>query len=271
VSKKLRSRYGLTKAPFTKEVPTDELYLHPQAEQAVDLLRATIEGRSSAAVTGESGTGKTFVFRALEAQLPTGACRVTYIHNSTVNLRDFYRQLGQALGIEPKATPSALFHKITSQIEDVAQQKTRPVLVIDEAHLLPVEVLGHLHILLNYHRDSKPLLSLLLLGLPALRDRLARNTLSSLGARLPVRIHLAPLAAPQVGEYLRHRMRSAGCSEDVFAEDAVLLIAEATGGVLRKIDVLASAALDVACDGRSKLVDAAVVGEAVKRCHEAIG
>lgn len=166
MSKKLRSRYGLTKAPFTKEVPTDELYLHPQAEQAVELLRATIEGRSSAAVTGESGTGNTFTFRALGAQLPTGAFRITYIHNSTVNLRDFYRQLGQALGIEPKATPSALFHKITSQIEDIAQQKTRPVLVIDEAHLLLVEVLGHLHILMNYHRDSKSLLSLLLLGSP---------------------------------------------------------------------------------------------------------
>lgn len=270
MSKKLRSRYGLTKAPFTKDVPTDELYVHPQIEQAVDLLKATVEGRSSAAVTGESGTGKTFVFRALEAHLPTGSCRLTYIHNSTVNLRDFYRQLGQALGLEPKATPSALFHKITTQIEDIAQQKTRPVLVIDEAHLLPLDVLGHLHILLNYHRDSKPLLSLLLLGLPALRDRLSRNTLSSLGARLPVRIHLAPLAAAQVNEYLRHRLRAAGCAEDVFAEDAVLLAAEATGGVMRKLDVLASTALDVACDGRSKLVDASVMAEAIKRCAEAI-
>lgn len=269
-ARKLSSRYGLTKAPFTKEVPTDELYEHAGLEKAILLIKAALTGRSSCVVTGEAGTGKTFGWRAVEANLPSGTSRVTYIHNSTVNLRDFYRQLGTSLGLEAKATPSALFRTITSHVEEIAAQKIRPVVVIDEAHLLPLPVLGHLHILLNYQRDSRSLLSLVLLGLPALRDRLRRNTLSSLGARLPMRIHLEPLANEQVGEYLRHRMRMAGCGQEVFAEDAVLLVAEATGGVMRKIDVLAARTLDVACEGKSKLVDASVVGEAVELCAEAL-
>lgn len=270
MSRRVRTRYGLTKDPFTKDVPVEELFVHPGAEQALTRLKAAIQGRASAVLTGEPGTGKTFVLRALEAKLPSGRVRVTYVHNSTVNLRDFYRQLSAMLGLEPKATPSALFREIRNQIEEIAAQSVHPVLVIDEAHLAQVEVLAHLHILLNFQRDSKPLLSLVLIGLPLLRERLARNSLGSLAARLPIRVQLEPMGPDKVGEYLRHRMRTAGCGEEVFAEDAVLMISEATSGVMRKIDVLAATALELACDSKSKLVDASVVNGAVKDCAEAL-
>lgn len=269
--RKVANRYGLTKEPFTKEVPVEELFEHEGHSAAVTRLKAALEGHSSAVLTGESGTGKTFVVRALEAKLPAGRYRVHYIHNATVNLRDFYRQLSAALGLEPRATPAALFRSVSAHVEELAtEQKLRPVLVLDEAHLVPLPVLGHLHILMNFHRDSQPLLSIVLLGLPELRDRLTRNVLASLAARLPVRVVLGPLSAGGVADYLRHRMRTAGSSQEVFSEDAGLLIAEATGGVLRKIDVLAASALEVACEGKGTLVDASVVEEAVKRCAEAI-
>jgi type II secretory pathway predicted ATPase ExeA len=225
---RILSRYGLTKEPFTKDVPIEELYEHPGAESALQRVIAALEGRTSAVLTGDSGTGKTFVVRALEAKLPQGRFRLTYLHNATVNHRDFYRQLATALGLEPKATAEAVFRMVSQQIEEVAGQKTHPVLVLDEAHLLPMPVLTHLHILLNFHRDSKPLLSVVLVGLTELRDRLVRNTLASLTARLPVRAHLGLLDAEHTGHYLRHRLRAAGCAQEVFSEDGVLLTAEAT-------------------------------------------
>ncbi|MFQ5961418.1 MAG: ExeA family protein [Candidatus Methylomirabilales bacterium] len=266
-----QSRYGLAKEPFTKQVPVEELFDHTAAQAARGRLKAAIEGHASAVLSGESGTGKTFVFRALEAQLPQGHYRVTYIHNAHVNLRDFYRQLSAALGLEPRATPAALFRMVSHHIEELATtQRLRPLLVLDEAHLLPISVLSHLHILLNFHRDSSPLLSLLLLGLPELRERLTRNILNSLAARLPVRVVLNPLGKDRVCAYLQHRMRKAGASQEVFSEDAALMIAEATGGIMRKIDVLASTALEVAAQGKSSLVDAAVVQEAVNLCAEAL-
>lgn len=271
MTRKILARYGLTKDPFTKDVPTEELFEHPSAESALGRLSAALEGRTSAVLTGDAGTGKTFVLRALEAKLPAGRYRVTYIHNATVNLRDFYRQLAMAVGLEPRATAEAVFRMVSTQIEETAStQKVHPVIVLDEAHLLPVAVLGHLHILLNFQRDSRPLLSIVLLGLPELRDRLTRNVLVSLAARLPVRVHLGALDAEQTGNYLRHRLRTAGCSQEVFAPDGILLVAEAAGGVMRKIGVLASIALEVASETKSKLVDAATVEEAVKRCSEAL-
>ncbi len=85
-----------------------------------------------------------------------------------------------------------------------------------------------------------------------------------------MRIHLPALTASQVGEYLRHRMKMAGSNQDVFGEDAVLLIAEATGGILRKINILATACLEVASEGRGTVIDAGVVQKGIEQCAEAL-
>ena len=267
----IRNRYGLTQDPFTKDVPVEELFEHPGNQGAIKRLKAAVESHSSAVITGEPGTGKTFVLWALEAQLPTSRYRLTYIANSMVNPRDFYRQLSITLGLEPKATPAALFRLISRHLEEMAtDHRIHPVIVLDEAQLLPLKVLEHLPILLNFDKDSKPLLSIILTGLPQLRNRLCRNVLASLGARLPIRVQLDALDPPVIREYLEHRMKIAGCSQEVFAEDAVLLMREATGGAPRKLDVLAATALEVACEGRSTIVDAAIIEKAVGQCAEAL-
>ena len=269
---KVLSRFALTKSPFSKDVPVEELFEHESSDGALRRLKAAVEGRSSAVLTGEPGTGKTFVLRALEERLPQSRYRVSYIHNSHVNYRDFYRQLSVVLGlgIEPKATSEALFRMISRHLEETALSKVHPILMFDEAQLLPIRVLEQLPVLLNFQKDSKPFLSVVLIGLPELRDRLRRNVLSSLAARLPIRVQLDPLNAQDVKAYLQHRLRGAGSTKEVFGEDAVLLIAEATGGTLRRIDVLAAHALEVAAEGKSSIVDAGVVEEAVKRCVEAL-
>jgi general secretion pathway protein A len=267
---KVLSRFALTKNPFTKDVPVEELFEHESSDGALRRLKAAVEGRSSAVLTGEPGTGKTFVLRALEEKLPQSRYRISYIHNSHVNYRDFYRQLSVVLGLEPKATSEALFRMISRHLEETALSKVHPVIFFDEAQLLPIRVLEQLPVLLNFQKDSKPFLSVVLIGLPELRDRLRRNVLSSLAARLPIRVQLDPLNAQDVTAYLQHRLRAAGSTKEVFGEDAVLLIAEATGGALRRIDVVAAHALEVAAEGKSSIVDAGVIEEAVKRCAEAL-
>lgn len=271
--RKVQTRYGFTRLPFTREVSVEDLFEHTGAEQALARLVAAIEGKASAVVIGESGVGKTFLLRALERKLNPSRYRVTYIHNCGINRRDFFRQLSMALGVESKANAAAVFRQISLHIEELAsEQKVHPVLVLDDAHLLPVQVLEHLHTLLNYQRDSRSFLSLLLIGLPELRETLARNLLASLASRLPVRIHHEPIGKAQLAAYLGHRLTIAGCAKDeVFSEEAVLCIREATGGVLRKVDVLAAACLEVACEGgNGTIVDGATVQQAVQLCAEAL-
>jgi general secretion pathway protein A len=125
-------------------------------------------------------------------------------------------------------------------------------------------------VLLNYRMDSRAFLSMVLIGLPELKDRLSRNFLASLSTRLPVRVHLEPLEVDQVAAYLASRMKTAGCDQEIFSEEAVLCIREATGGSPRRINVLAQHCLEVACDGKGSLVDGGTVQTAVKLCSEAL-
>ena len=130
----------------------------------------------------EPGVGKTCVLRALRHALGADqSLRLTYCHNVTLGRRDFYRHLCHALNIPYGATAGDVFHSVSRHIEDLARERTFPVLLVDEAHLMHQDTLDHLHILLNYAWDSKALLSLILIGLPDLNERLImrRNALQS--------------------------------------------------------------------------------------------
>ena len=90
------------------------------------------------------------MLRAVRARLPEAGYRLTYCHNASLGRRDFYRQLCLALGLSPKATAAAVFYSVSTHVQDLGKERIHPVFLIDEAHLLHPEMLGHLHILLNY-------------------------------------------------------------------------------------------------------------------------
>ena len=168
-----------------------------------------------------------------------------------------------------------MFRQIQAHMEELSdQQKVHPVLLLDEAQLISLSMLEQLHILLNFRMDSAAFLSVVLVGLPELKERLGRNVLSSLSTRLPTRVDLEPLGVDDVGDYVAHRMRVAGATAEVLSRDAVLSIREATGGVMRKIDVLATQSLEVAFQAsrgtQPTLIDGTVVQKAVRLCAEAL-
>src|SRR5881296_1070770 len=268
---KLLSTYGLTREPFTKDVAPSDMFQTEQLQEALQSLKAAIEGRTSAVVTGDSGCGKTCLLRALEEDLPQGRYRLHYAHNSTVNRRDFYRQISIGMGLEPHSSFAALHCSVSQHIQELASQhKLRVIIVLDEAHLLHIQVLEQLHILLNFEKDSKPWLSLILVGLPDLRETLRRNLLASLAARIPIRLQLSPLDAEQVKFYVRHRMTAAGCRRDIFSDDALLLMSKATGGIIRRIDVLGDRCLTIAMKVKSGIIDASIVQKGIQSCGDAL-
>lgn len=266
---KVLSRFNLTRPPFLKDIEVDEFFVTDDLATARSRLKAAIEARSSATVTGESGGGKTYLTRWLREELSAGNTRVHYIHNSMVNPSEFYRQLSVELGLEPRKSAATLFQQVSSHLAQVAtEHRARTVLVLDEAHLLPHSVLSHLHILLNFEQDSKPWLSLVLVGLPELRGRLARDLLKSLSSRLPTRIVLSSLDAPAVREYVTHRLAKVGAKNQIFSEDALLLLAEATRGVMRAVNEVATQSLVEALASKGTVVDATAVTRALETCKE---
>jgi len=252
--------FGLREAPFSKEIPDAELWLPPSKQTLVDGLCEALDERASVLLVGEPGVGKTAVLRALRHRIPQAGFRLTYCHNATLGRRDFYRQLCLALGLSPSATAAAVFYAISTHVQDLAKERTCPVFLLDEAHLLHQDTLNHLHILLNYEWDSRALLSLILVGLPELQDRLELRRNRSLLSRIHHRFAIGPLTSDDTAAYIRMRLVRAGCDREIVASDAIAMIHEATRGAMRDIDRIATAALREAGRKKARLVERDVLG-----------
>jgi len=249
------AHFDLAAPPFNKEQPDDELWIPPSTEGIVNSILAALEAREQVFLVGENGVGKNCVLRAVRASVGQTSYRLTYCHNATLGKRDFYRQLCHALGLSPKATAAAVFYAVSNYVQDLGRERLHPVFVLDEAHLLHQDTLDHLHILLNYDWDRCALLSLVLVGLPELEDRLALRRNRSLYSRIHWRLHLEPLTPEDTAAYVRARLARVGCDRELFTADALAMLHEATGGAMRDIDRLAHLALRLAAAEGLRLVE----------------
>lgn len=253
------SHWGLREAPFTKEISDADLWVPASRTAAIERLVETCRDRGHAVLAGEPGVGKTCVLRALRSRLPEAGFRLTYCHNVTLGRRDFYRHVCLALGLSPKATAAAVFYAISTHIAELGRDNVHPVLLIDEAHLLHQDVLDHLHILANYEWDSKALLSMVLVGLPEIRQRLPLAKNRSLWSRIHTRISLGDATAGDTAEYIAHRLKHAGCDREVLNSDAIALVHEQAHGRLRDIDRVCTDALKLAARRKLRVIDRELV------------
>ena len=258
--------FGLRSPPFTKEIDDHALWLPESKAVLVDAIEAALAERQSVLLLGEPGVGKTCVLRALRRRLPESGFRLTYCRNATLGRRDFYRYLCHALGLHPTTTAANLFLAVEAHVHEMRRDKVHPVFLLDEAHLLHPDMLGHLHILMNYAWDAKALLSLILVGLPELESSLSRRAHRSLLTRIHHRFLLAPATVDDTAAYVRYRLTTAGTDRELFPEDALAVLHELSQGALREIDRLATAALREAARRKKKLVDR----ETVTRVAEAL-
>jgi len=264
MSDRIQEAFGLKRSPFDKGVPTDMMWMDGGRQEGISRLVETIEHRQHALVVGEPGVGKTSVLRALRDRLSPSRFRVVYVSHVSLGRRDFYRQLCYAIGVEAKATPASMFEAIQREFtSSTSEHRLHAVLVIDEAHLMPDSTLRHLHLLANFEWDSKPLLSMVFVGLPELHDRLRLGIHRSLLTRLQTRVELSSGSADMTVAYVRKRLADAGARSELFTADGLAMLHEQTGGLLRCVDVLARASLRLAVVDDVSLIDRNIVRRAV--------
>lgn len=253
---KWTEHFGFTAAPFGKEIADSDLWLNPAREAAVDDIQDAIADRQTGAIlVDDAGGGKNGLLRVLRHRLAGQPVRLTYCHNATLGRRDFYRHICRALGLNPKATAAAVFNTLGDYVTELSCEQVHPVFVIDEAHLLHQDVLDHLHILTNYEWDSRPLLTLVLVGLPSLWDRMLLRQNRSLWSRIHTRLRLPEPQPGDTNAYVQHRLDLVGSTHTRFSSDALALLHEASAGRLRDIDRIATAALKTAARKQLQQVD----------------
>jgi general secretion pathway protein A len=253
------AHFGLNAPPFFKEIEDAELWVPTSRRRIVDDLVAASHERGHILLTGEPGVGKTCVLRAVRHRLPHDGFRLTYCHNATLGRRDFYRHVCLALGLSPKATAAAVFYAIHEHVQQLGTERVHPIFLLDDAHLLHQDVLEQLHLLANHEWDARALLSLVLVGLPEMRDRLALHKNRSLWSRIHTRLCLGDATPADTAEYLAFRLRRVGSEREVFSSDAISLMHEASRGHLRDLDRIATDCLKLAHRKRLRIVDKDIV------------
>lgn len=257
------AHFGLLKRPFGKDIPTANLYLTDQHRVVLRKLEQTVLHGGHAALSGEVGVGKSTLLRALYARLPESRHSCHYVGNELPS-RAILREVAQGFGL----TPYWLRGDLVAQVQQAVREQyekagRRTLLAVDECHLLKLPVLEDLRQLTNFDFDSKPILSLLLLGQPPLRDRLRLKAAEALTQRLEVRLTLEPLGRQETGEYLRHHLSLAGASSPIFNGTAEEMIFDRTQGLPRRINQLALDCLDMAMEQNERIVSERMVELAV--------
>lgn len=255
--------FALSESPFSKDLDDSDLWLPSSRKDVVDDLVDAIHERQHALVVGEPGVGKTCTLRALRSRLPESDFRLTYCHNATLGRRDFYRQLCLTLQLPVKATAAGVFWALSNRVQELTRDRIHPVFLLDEAHLMRDEVLQHLHILSNYSWDQKPLLSIVLVGLPDLWRRLSLGVHRSLWSRIHCRVSLEQARPEDTVEYIEHRLTRVGGKSSIFSSEALAVLHEATAGQLRDIDRLATACLRSASRRKIKVIDRELLQDAI--------
>ena len=256
------ARFGFHLIPFTRELKVKDRFPSEVYELPLTHLLRVVSKSMSAALIAPAGTGKTALLRALVARLPEARYRVHYVKVTDLSKRDLCREISEAVGAKPSGTYPNLVRNLQERFLHARNaDHVRPVLVLDEAHDIRPDVLGILRLLTNYEMDSRLVVSILLAGQPALADLLGRDRLRDVADRLAHRATLPLLAIEETRDYIKHRCRIAGSSNNPFSSEAVTTLFEYTRGNLRATDRLGLKSLEVAHDQDSDAVDAAHV------CH----
>ncbi len=195
-------------------------------------------------ITGEIGTGKTTLCKALLNQL-NGNTKTAYIFNPDLSQTQLLETMLNDFGLEVKnKTKVGLFKQLNNFLLDELKMGNNVVLIIDEAQNLKNSVLEQIRLLSNLETEKEKLFQIILVGQPQLKDKLASPALEQLRQRIAVRYHILPLSKDEVADYVNHRLKIAGSNGDIeFTDDAMEKIYETTGGVPRIINIVCDRSL----------------------------
>lgn len=253
-----RAFFGFAREPFTANIELDGILQTPELLAVNQRVEYVIRLGGIGLLTGEVGAGKSTALRWAAGRLHPSKYKVLWVTATAGSILEVYRQLLAELDIQTASSSRAvLTRRIKNQIENLAvTKKQQPLLIIDEASLLRLDVFTELHTLTQYQGDSKPWLPIVLAGQKNLADNLLYRTAIPLASRIIARSHLEAVNRQGMEEYLLHHLNLAGLKNNPFEEQAITAVHQGSGGLFRKANHLARGALIAAAGDKAQLVTA---------------
>ncbi|MGI9291984.1 MAG: ExeA family protein [Gammaproteobacteria bacterium] len=259
------SFYGLSEKPFAIVPDPEFLYWAATHSNAYTMLEYGILNNAGfTVITGEIGCGKTTLIRKLLETLEATAT-IGLINNTMPHPGHLLEWVMMSLGQPFEQTSYVgLYQQFQQFLIDEYMQGRHVVLIVDEAQNLGIETLEELRMLSNINSDKDQLIQMILVGQPQLRDLLRRPELHQFQQRIISDFHLKPLSDKEVVEYIYHRLYIAGAHERLFSQNACLMIAHASAGVPRTINLLCDRALIYGYSAGTRQISTQVVDKMLR-------
>jgi len=258
--------FNLRESPFNLTPDPRFLFLSAQHEEALThLLYGIYERKGFIEITGEVGTGKTVLCRALLERLDK-TVSTALIFNSYLTKMELLQAITDDFGLQPGETTSKGYIDVLNEylLNEFAAGHNA-VVVIDEAQNLEPTVLEQLRMLSNLETERVKLLQIILVGQPELHTKLATLQMRQLEQRIAVRFHIHELTRTETEQYLTHRMSVAGAAHTaIWSRRALRLIHHYTEGIPRRINLLCDRVLMTAFVRETHRVSAAIVQRSVQ-------
>ena len=242
-----KSFYGFQKNPFEITPDPSFLFATKRHNEALAMLYYGVRRHKGFVVlTGEVGTGKTLLLRSLLQLLKLSEVNYAYIFNSRLSSMEFLQYVAAdfRLPVAGKSKGEILL-AFSKFVVTNFQKGLTTVLVVDEAHHLPLDVLEEIRLLTNLETTHEKLIQILLVGQPELDEKLDSVDLRQLKQRIALRSHLGPLDLEETYGYIRKRMQVAGHSnpDQIFPMETVLEVHRLSTGIPRVINTICENAL----------------------------
>lgn len=238
--------FGLKRPPF-RITPDTEFFFEGANRGAVldALVYAILNGEGIVKVTGEVGSGKTMLCRVLQARL-VERVDIVYLANPSVSPDEILHAIAfeLQLPVARDAKRLEVMHALHDYLLRRHSEGRQVVVFVEESQGMPIATLEEIRLLSNLETDRHKLLQLVLFGQPELDENLSNTSIRQLRERITHSFCLAPLAESDIRHYLDFRLRAAGYrGPALFSPKVVSFIARASGGLTRRVNLIADKTL----------------------------
>ena len=268
------SFFGLTGKPFQLN-PDPSFYFGSRGHKRAFayLEYGLYQSEGFIVITGEIGAGKTTIVRSLLEQLDREKVVAVQLVSTQLDADDMLRAVGAAFGIPVKSVDKAmLLASLEAFLCQLAVEKKRALLIVDEAQNLSPRAVEELRMLSNFQLGDQALLQSFLVGQPELRAMMQGEQMQQLRQRVIASYHLGPLDKGETRAYIEHRLKHVDWKEDPKFDPACFdLIHTLTNGIPRRINTLCNRLLLAAFLAERHVLEAADVQAIAQEIRDELG